>query len=53
MTILSQSKVRYPARGITGVLCLALLGELMATASIVDRADLLPSTARWPAAIQP
>jgi hypothetical protein len=32
--------------GVSGKASMALLGELMATASIVGRADLLPSTAR-------
>jgi hypothetical protein len=32
--------------GVSGMASMALLGELMATASIVGRADLLPSAAR-------
>ena len=53
MTILSQSKVHPPARGSTGVHCLALLGEPMATASIVARAGRLPAAAQQPAAVRP
>ena len=32
--------------GVSGTASMALLGELMATASIVGRADLLPAAAR-------
>ena len=46
MIIHSQSKVHHPARGSTGVHCLALLGEPMATASIVGRAGRLPAAVR-------
>ncbi len=39
--------------GVSGSVSMALLGELMATASIVGRADLLPAATPQPAASRP